>query len=460
MKKVFQTLILVFAVQAAFAQWPCQAYFTYTTDTVNNTVYLYDQSFNMDSSIINVTSWDWTIEYGGASYTYSTQNPSFQIPPAFAGYVGICLTITTPMCSSMWCDTINFGTPPPGSCAADFYYVNNSFLNEYDFYDISVAGNPLATVNSWYWTIRDGLSNLLYTSTQQNINFTFPGNDLYEVCLTIATDSGCSDTWCDYVYINDSTPVNCQLNLNPVITHVSVIGGNDGAIELNVTGGTPPYSYLWNTGAITPDIYFLTSGMYTVNITQADTMCPAYTATFQIMEPYDTIPLDTLYTPAMDSCLGFVPDTFFVTLISVDPSIITVVWTFQGQGMSQNVTVTYAYSNYGNYVIVLSIDCDSLKNLTTYMTYIYVSATFGMEELSPESVKVFPNPVGNSFVVEIPEQTGLIKVFDHLGQEFYSNIVETAGSMRIDASAWPAGIYLLRFTNGQEQVVTKTVIKN
>lgn len=458
MKRLLQTLVLVLAVHTAFAQWPCQAYFNSTPDTMNGNILLQDYSFNLDSTPINITSWSWIVIYGGASYTYNTQNPVVPVGPAYNGWIGICLTITTPVCSSTWCDSIQWGSAPPAGCEADFYYMSNTPIFDVDFYDLSTAGNLLSTINSWSWVITDDLSNVIFTSNLQNPSFTFPGNGIYDACLTITTDSGCTDTYCNSLYLFDSTAPNCQLYLNPVITHVSVIGGNDGAIDLSVSGGTSPYSYNWSNGAVTEDIYFLTSGIYTVDITQADTTCPAYSATFQIMEPYDTIPLDTLYTPAIDTCLNFVPDTFFVTLLSVDPSVITVVWTFQGQGVSQNVTVTYAYSNYGNYVIVLSIDCDSSRALTTYMTYIYVSSTFGLEEWNSEDLKIYPNPFESSFIIGLPENTENAEIFNHLGQLYFSGNVHDT-ELKVDGSSWPSGIYLLRLNDRQGREISRTLIK-
>ncbi len=43
-------------------------------------------------------------------------------------------------------------------------------------------------------------------------------------------------------------------------------GNDDGFISINITGGTPPYSYLWNNGATTFSINNLTTGTYSVTV--------------------------------------------------------------------------------------------------------------------------------------------------------------------------------------------------
>ncbi|MBP9151655.1 MAG: SprB repeat-containing protein, partial [Flavobacteriales bacterium] len=50
---------------------------------------------------------------------------------------------------------------------------------------------------------------------------------------------------------------------------VSIYGGSNGWIHLQVVGGTSPYTYGWSNGATTPDISNLSVGTYTVVVTDA-----------------------------------------------------------------------------------------------------------------------------------------------------------------------------------------------
>lgn len=85
------------------------------------------------------------------------------------------------------------------------------------------------------------------------------------------------------IYSGVITDANaCQANINVTITQpLQALAANtrvtdakcndqfSGGAELTVTGGTPPYAYLWSNGKTTKDILAVAPGFYTVTITDS-----------------------------------------------------------------------------------------------------------------------------------------------------------------------------------------------
>src|SRR5690606_28737912 len=67
------------------------------------------------------------------------------------------------------------------------------------------------------------------------------------------------------------------------VTDVSINGGNDGAIDLMVSGGTAPYTYIWNNGATTEDLSALTAAVFEVTVTDANGC--SVSANISVLEP-------------------------------------------------------------------------------------------------------------------------------------------------------------------------------
>ena len=67
--------------------------------------------------------------------------------------------------------------------------------------------------------------------------------------------------------INEPKPLELLVTS---ITDVNCNGGNNGAVDISVTGGKEPYIYSWSNGATTQDIKNIVAGSYTVNVMDAN----------------------------------------------------------------------------------------------------------------------------------------------------------------------------------------------
>lgn len=102
----------------------------------------------------------------------------------------------------------------------------------------------------------------LWTTGNTNANISNVPAGLYRVNVT--DGNGCS-SFADALISNTNGPV---ITINS-ITDVSCHGMSNGAIDVNVTSGSPPYTYFWSNGATTQDISNLSYGPYEIHVTDA-----------------------------------------------------------------------------------------------------------------------------------------------------------------------------------------------
>lgn len=96
------------------------------------------------------------------------------------------------------------------------------------------------------------------------------------------------------------TQPSAPLSAEATITNINCNGGATGSITLNVSGGTPSYTYSWigpsSFTANTKNINSLSAGTYTVSITDASS-CPVYTNSFTIAQPAAVLSATAMVTP-------------------------------------------------------------------------------------------------------------------------------------------------------------------
>ncbi len=107
-------------------------------------------------------------------------------------------------------------------------------------------------------------------------------NSLPSGNYTVITNdnAGCSDT--TFVSVGASSNT---LNVALVPTDVSCFGFSNGTVTATVSGGTPAYVYLWNTGDVTLAIQNLTAGNYSLTLTDNDNCTTSATAVINEPQP-------------------------------------------------------------------------------------------------------------------------------------------------------------------------------
>ncbi len=146
--------------------------------------------------------------------------------------------------------------------------------------DITVSGGTAPYTYLW--------SN---AETTEDISGLIAGN--YSVTITDA--KGCS------LPANFTVSQPDPLTVSGLIIDVLCNGGNNGSVDITVSGGTQPYSFVWSNGETTEDISGLTAGNYSVTITDANA-CILLSPDFTVNEPL--APLSLSETIAHVSCNG------------------------------------------------------------------------------------------------------------------------------------------------------------
>ncbi len=165
---------------------------------------------------------------------------------------------------------------------------------------VDVAGGT--TPYSYSWT--DGGT---FSATTEDI-FGIPAGNY---TLTVTDDNGCTDIL-GPLAVNQPTQISVSTSS---VVNVLCNGGNNGSIDIDVTDGTPPYTYAW-TGpggftATTQDISSLEAGDYNVTVTDANS-CPMNHGPVNVSEP----PVLVIAQDSMDnvSCNGAGDGAIYVSV--------------------------------------------------------------------------------------------------------------------------------------------------
>jgi gliding motility-associated-like protein len=107
-----------------------------------------------------------------------------------------------------------------------------------------------------------GTLSVLWNNGSEEDNLTGLSSGIYHV--SISDENGCM--------VVDSFEVfeDAEINLDETIDHVSCFEAINGSIIIELSGGEEPYTTVWNTGSMESFISDLSSGQYSVTVTDAN----------------------------------------------------------------------------------------------------------------------------------------------------------------------------------------------
>jgi len=234
---------------------------------------------NASSGTANDGSIDVTVTGGtpGYTYTWSTGSVTEDLDSLVAGTY--CLTVTdTNGCIDTTCFVVDSVVAAGPFMVSSMVTQMTCAGDSTGAIDLTVTGGTMPY--SYNWSTGD---------TIQDLTGLLGGT--YYVTVNDA-DTG---SYIDSFVIVEPSPIV----ISEVITSPSSGSALDGAIDITVTGGVTPYSYVWSNAATTEDLTGLGIGLYTVTVT--DSLGCQHIKPIQV----DTLAALSLVTSASDvTCIN------------------------------------------------------------------------------------------------------------------------------------------------------------
>lgn len=320
MKKLAVIPLLLLTFQAVKAQ-NCYAAFNFIQN--GSTVSFNNQSAPIDS----FTTFVWTFGDGDTAFSF---NPTHTYNST--GMHLVCLQMETASgCTAIYCDSVFTDTSNTSNCLAAFTYTQDGL--SFQFNNDSYASGQA----TYLWNFGDGNSSDTYSP-----NYIYSQAGYYLVCLTVNTDNGCTNTYCQYIQVTDT---NCMVTMNyyAMGNDIQFYAGN-----ANNGNGT----YLWDFGdgttadEMNPFHTYANPGFYFVCVQYTDSNCTAIDCDSFYVNNGDSCSAD-FFTWQSNGTVQFSP--FFY-----DP-VNAYLWNFGDGTWSNNAYSSHVYDQEGVYEVCLTV---------------------------------------------------------------------------------------------------------
>ncbi|MCC6372379.1 MAG: T9SS type A sorting domain-containing protein [Bacteroidia bacterium] len=289
-----------------------------------------------------------------------------------------------------------------------------------------------------YTTAFGGLSPYLYSINGSNYNglgsFTgLSGNLNYIVYVKDANNCVIMTP----VYISEPAP----LVLSPIVSNITCAGGNNGAISLNTSGGTAPYTFIWSNGSVLPSVFNLNSGTYSVAV--KDFNGCVINSSFVLNQPSNALTINGLVTIATGASSG---DGAIDITVNGGVGPYSFIWS------NGATTEDLSALNPGTYMVIIT----DANGCSTSATYIIgnITSLSALQAIN-NAVNIYPNPAGELATINAEGmRIQKIEVLNLLGKVQIASLVENTLA-KIDVSTLANGAYFVRVYLDNAVVIKK-----
>lgn len=431
----------------------CNADFSIYVDSISNTAYF-------TSDIVGDASEYFWI-FGDGEYS-DELNPTHTY--AAPGFYQVALS--TYNASNGCMDTkeqvLLIGSPGL-DCEADFFYQVNNL-------DVSFFDKSFGEDLSYSWQFGD-----MDTSDMQNPTHSYAAGRFYNVCLTVTSADGISNTTCKVVKVTPDPLRDCKAEF------IFTVDSASKTVIFKDKSFGEPNSWLWSFGDglsetdTNPNHTYDTAGLYKVSLLIENSTNNCRSKQIKLVDVGSSIlGLKTAFEYEKDSSLfkssGYPVD--FIGLSTGDAA--TYAWNFgDGSGIVHTTsTPTHIYSQAGTYTACLTIQDPVTQQSGTACDQITVGGTqpVGINKLTEMANNITLNSVPNPFntyteiTYEIPMDTEIeIIVLDIAGNKIATLIktykLKGAHNIIWDAYDVKSGMYLIQLKTSEGVYKHKMVVK-
>jgi hypothetical protein len=241
---------------------------------------------------------------------------------------------------------------------------------------------------------------------------------------------------------------NLPVQLTAAFSYVNVncYGESNGKANASLSGGKPPYTYLWSNGNTSSTLSGLRAGSYSVTVSDATPSSKSFT--FAISQPSAMI-VNNLAIINASSC--FANDGS----VSIDIKGGTGNYSYKWNTTPAQTSRIASGLSIGQYAVIISDvnNCFTAANATISCKTTGVVSSYDGDDTS----FVYPNPSTGVVYVVSNDDNNHITVFDLAGKEIYK-VRATLHETKIDLQGITNGVYFLQIGNENNFKIMKIVL--